>query len=427
MSFNNVNDFMGGSWNGPIIEEVDENATATTVPQTQPAQQVVASRGIFATIAGWFTQPAPVTPFYDLPDECVTVIVHNLSQFEWSSFALVCKRTNGVVQKLFLQVAWGWGFTGESIPEAIQYRQELYQELSSCSICFDLTIWSTPRTPKDWFTLNISILSKPTQANIIDILKCPCIYHLEKAKKILKKTIQTIHQWDPSGITDVESQATFNLIMGYINNDQEFVNLAYKLGAAPNERMDFKFKINFMLNTCYRTSKMFCLIRDQISHPLWLKMSDKEGRMGYQASPLHYLIYLNPKPEMVSALLENGADPTIADQVGDTPLHSAMLYGHYEIAHLLLEHDAQVNTPNHSGQTPFYFACLYLKHKLAQNQEITAADRQFIYQLRITYGADWDAADRWGKTPGSMMRAVAAQSNGQFQLPDELQQQDPDE
>jgi hypothetical protein len=156
-------------------------------------------------------------------------------------------------------------------------------------------------------------------------------------------------------------------------------------------------------------------------------MSHKKDRMGYKAAPLHYLIYLNPKPEMVSFLLEKGADPTIADQVGDTPLHSAMLYGHYEIAHLLLEHDAQVNTPNHSGQTPFYFACIHLQNKLDQNQEITAVDRQFIYQLHITHGADWDAADLLSITPGSMMRAVAAQSNGQFQLPDELQQQDPDE
>lgn len=419
---------MGSSWSGPIVEEVNEGSTTTPAPQTQTTQQVVESRGFFATVASWFTQPAPDSSFYDLPDECVTVIIQNLSQFEWSSFALVCKRTNGVVQKLFLHEVWRWGYTGESITGAIQYRREFYQELASCDLCYneaslDLAESKVERTTKVQIELNLVILSNLTQDTIINIFKSPFIFCLEKTKKIVKQAIQNIQQWDLSRIPHRQAIATVILNYGAINNDQEIVNLALTLGAALNELTSIDTTTNFSMNTFYMTDKIFWHIHNQIVASLYLTGNYK----GYQTTSLHYLIHLNPTSKMVDFLLEIGADPTIADQVGDTPLHSAMRYGHYEISHLLLEHDAQVNAPNHKGQTPFHFACLHLQNKLTANKEITAADRQFIYQLRITHGADWDAADRWGKTPGDIIREVAAQSNGQFQLPDELQQQDRDE
>lgn len=46
---------------------------------------------------------------------------------------------------------------------------------------------------------------------------------------------------------------------------------------------------------------------------------------------------------MVELLLKYGADPTVADRLSRTPLHSAVSSGNYEIVYLLLQKDVVID------------------------------------------------------------------------------------
>ncbi len=51
-------------------------------------------------------------------------------------------------------------------------------------------------------------------------------------------------------------------------------------------------------------------------------------------------------------LLDHGADPTIANDEGNTPLHGAVMRNRLRIVELLLEHGARLNAVNNDGETP---------------------------------------------------------------------------
>ena len=60
----------------------------------------------------------------------------------------------------------------------------------------------------------------------------------------------------------------------------------------------------------------------------------------------------------VSALLDQGANPELADSMGRTPLLCAVIAQRDDMVELLLAHHADPNAPDHSGQTPLQRARL---------------------------------------------------------------------
>jgi ankyrin repeat protein len=60
----------------------------------------------------------------------------------------------------------------------------------------------------------------------------------------------------------------------------------------------------------------------------------------------------------VSALLDAGANPELADSMGRTPLLRAVIAQREDMVQLLLAHHADPNAPDHSGQTPLQRARL---------------------------------------------------------------------
>ena len=60
----------------------------------------------------------------------------------------------------------------------------------------------------------------------------------------------------------------------------------------------------------------------------------------------------------VSALLDEGANPELADSMGRTPLLRAVIAQREDMVQLLLAHHADPNAPDHSGQTPLQRARL---------------------------------------------------------------------
>ncbi|KAJ5958915.1 uncharacterized protein N7479_006065 [Penicillium vulpinum] len=60
--------------------------------------------------------------------------------------------------------------------------------------------------------------------------------------------------------------------------------------------------------------------------------------------------------DVVTALLENGADPNIVDEVGTSALHNAAKQGHWQIARLLLEKNASPRIEDGNRATPLRLA-----------------------------------------------------------------------
>jgi hypothetical protein len=78
---------------------------------------------------------------------------------------------------------------------------------------------------------------------------------------------------------------------------------------------------------------------------------------GVGASALHYAAMKGKGAlPMVGVLLQRGADVNSRTRSGTTPLHTAVLYNHYETAELLIEKGADVNAKSASGVTPIELA-----------------------------------------------------------------------
>jgi len=75
----------------------------------------------------------------------------------------------------------------------------------------------------------------------------------------------------------------------------------------------------------------------------------------------------------------------LAISKGDTPLHSASLWGHGEIAKMLLSNSTEVDVKNDYGQQPLHYACVF-RHKE-------------VVKILLDAGADVNAKDDNGHTP----------------------------
>ncbi len=72
------------------------------------------------------------------------------------------------------------------------------------------------------------------------------------------------------------------------------------------------------------------------------------------------------RPEAVTTLLTNGADPRIADAEGNTPLHHAARSSDPGVAALLRDAGAEMETLNHEGVSPLGIACAAGNWRLAR-------------------------------------------------------------
>jgi ankyrin repeat protein len=101
-------------------------------------------------------------------------------------------------------------------------------------------------------------------------------------------------------------------------------------------------------------------------------------------TPLHYAV-LEGHEGIVKLLLEQGAEPNTKDKHGGISLHPAASRGHGALTALLLEHGARADTLDEEGKGPLYIA--------AYNGHVP------VVELLLEGGADIDAADQEGRTP----------------------------
>ena len=89
--------------------------------------------------------------------------------------------------------------------------------------------------------------------------------------------------------------------------------------------------------------------------------------------------------DLVEALIAHGAD--INDvKGGETALHGAIAERHRDVAELLIYKGADITLKNMSGRTPLHFLAYYI-------------DDQKLAELMIKHGADINARDNNGETP----------------------------
>lgn len=92
--------------------------------------------------------------------------------------------------------------------------------------------------------------------------------------------------------------------------------------------------------------------------------------------------------DVVSLLLENGAEPTLPNEDGYTPLYTALVQGHEEIACRLLLHSP--NTINPIVYIPHETSALHVACRFAFSQ--------MVYKI-LENGADASVIDSHGRTP----------------------------
>ena len=84
---------------------------------------------------------------------------------------------------------------------------------------------------------------------------------------------------------------------------------------------------------------------------------------GYSA--LHFACS-STNPSLVSYLIQQGCNPRMCNNEGDTPLHVACKWGHLGIVKLLITADMSINSVNKEMRTPLDVACVYNRTQIVK-------------------------------------------------------------
>jgi hypothetical protein len=115
--------------------------------------------------------------------------------------------------------------------------------------------------------------------------------------------------------------------------------------------------------------------------------ADLDGLDMYGKTPL-YRASANGNVEAAQILLDRGADINARDDASWTPLFSAAINGRFEFAQMLLERGAVIDARNIVGETPLHFA-------------VRGKNIQLVRYL-LEHGADLNARNKSGRTPSQL-------------------------
>ncbi|KAH6871543.1 hypothetical protein B0T10DRAFT_590923 [Thelonectria olida] len=102
---------------------------------------------------------------------------------------------------------------------------------------------------------------------------------------------------------------------------------------------------------------------------------------------------IHAEADVARALLNHGADQSIANEDSDTPLCNAVQSHKFETAEVLLaSSNCPVSAPDENGRTPLYWALRNSNEKIARKQRVQELDLMSLILMTI------NGAKRWVET-----------------------------
>ena len=126
--------------------------------------------------------------------------------------------------------------------------------------------------------------------------------------------------------------------------------------------------------------------------PQWPWKNPRPGVDEYGRSPLWHHAADADLPA-IKEDLASGLDATAADKDGFTALHVATQRGHAEIVSLLLNAGADPNATDRYGNGPLWTACY------EGGKDIATPEQQSIISILLEAGANPEHANNAGRTP----------------------------
>ena len=160
--------------------------------------------------------------------------------------------------------------------------------------------------------------------------------------------------------------------------------------------------------------------RDLAEHLIAEHPDHVNARGGREMTPMHAAASTG-HADILSLLLENGAEVDGQGIIGQTPLHRAAWNGTLEAGKRLLDRGADVNARNDQGWTPLFptayngyvdFAGMLLKHGARINVQNVARETPLHWTVKqgkiqstrflLEHGADVNVRDENGQTPSEL-------------------------
>ena len=103
---------------------------------------------------------------------------------------------------------------------------------------------------------------------------------------------------------------------------------------------------------------------------------------------LHLAILFGHYQDVVPLLITKNANVNLVNNTKDSPLHMAALKGNIEVAQMLIESGAELNAKNNLNMTPFHITQLkgfdqlsqYLMQKGARNDDKLSAEMEEVFK-----------------------------------------------
>ena len=165
--------------------------------------------------------------------------------------------------------------------------------------------------------------------------------------------------------------------------------------------------------------------RDLAEHLIAERPEHVTARGGWEHTPIHIAARAG-HADILSLLIEHGADVEDRGIFGQTPLHRASWSGNPEAGRCLLDRGADVNAENNGGRTPLFRAAAgghveFTRMLLQRNARVDARDNSDgrtplyaaivkrntqIVRLLLEHGADVNVRDKESRTPSELGSVV---------------------
>lgn len=322
------------------------NSHLEALPQKYQEQSSKLSRVVQERLSQDVSEAKKETPF--LPSDIIGEIANYLSISELGKLRGVDKRIHSQANKAILQRVKTFGYRGEDLSEVATYLKGLHEQVKN--LCSSKIIPENYIVFKQGELINFEAtmqkLQNLTSEEFLQILSNKDIYKMAHfCGFLIKQSEKSLADVD---LSLKEDKLISDLLQKTIfGNNIELLKVLLKHKVKPNIVALALHDVFHERSEAKRNLEMVTFLVDSGAD---VNAADSTGRKPI----LKAMIVIWQTKEIIQFLLEKGADPKIHSPLnGMTPLHSALTV---EIAKLLIKHGAGVNARNNRGETPLAMA-----------------------------------------------------------------------